>query len=576
VQSADTTTRLSPDAGNYELLVAGDGRLSLTPLPKHGELLIGRGPEADVSLLGEGVSRRHAVLRVKDGTFTLEDLDSSNGTMLRGSRMPPRTPTAVAAGESVMAGEFVLVVRPRHTRATPRRVLSHEYFEARLGEQCDRAAEHDHAAFYVVGVRAEAEAGGDPAELIAAELEPSDVLSRLAPNEWGVLLLEDSESGARALAAEIEASLGAAGFRAGARLVAYPRDGISPGALLASIGRAFGDDDGGLGASPIVRSPAMEALYRETLAVARGTISVLILGETGVGKDVLAKSIHDRSERANGPFLRLNCAALPEQLLESELFGYERGAFTGASQAKLGLLQAADGGSVFLDEIGEFPVRLQAKLLQALETREILPLGGTKAKRVDVRFLAATNRDLEAAAFAGTFRNDLYYRVAGYTALIPPLRERREDILPLAQEFLRRVAAQAGAPSGIRIREDAAVRLLDYAWPGNVRELRNIVERAFVLAAGKSIGPEHLPLEKMRSVLLVQQRPTSRPAEGASDVPVTDLTAEELDERNRILEALAQSAGNQSKAAALLGLSRSTLLNRLDAYRIRRPRKRPG
>ncbi len=217
--------------------------------------------------------------------------------------------------------------------------------------------------------------------------------------------------------------------------------------------------------------------------------------------------------------------------------------------------------------------RLQAKLLQVLETRELTPLGSTTPRAIDVRFLSATNRDLEAEALSGQFRSDLYYRIAAYSAVIPPLRERREDILTLAREFASGAGAKLGLPA-LRIRDDAAMRLLDYAWPGNIRELRNVIERAAVLSEGRAIGPEHLPLDKMRSILLVP-RPTSTP-EVSEAVPISNLSPDELAERNRILEALAQSAGNQSRAAALLGVSRSTLLNRLDAYRIRRPRKRPG
>lgn len=323
-----------------------------------------------------------------------------------------------------------------------------------------------------------------------------------------------------------------------------------------------------------MRSRAMAELYREIDVVARGEINVLILGETGVGKDVLARTIHEHSKYARGPFIRLNCAALPAELLESELFGYERGAFTGANQQKLGLLQIADGGSVFLDEIGELPQRLQAKLLQVLETREVLSLGATRPRKIETRFLAASNRDLEAGAFAGSFRNDLYYRIAGYTAFVPPLRERREDILPLAEEFLRRAAARIGGSDAVPIHDSASSRLVEHTWPGNVRELRNVVERAFVLSAGRSIGREHLPLRKMRSLCLVGSRAPVA-ADAALEVPVTDLGPEELAERQRILDALAESGGNQSRAAALLGFSRSTLLNRLDAYRIKRPRKRP-
>jgi two-component system response regulator AtoC len=577
VRPADTesTTKLSDTVGDYELLIAGEGRTATVPLPKEGALLIGRGGEADVSLEGNGVSRRHALLRVSNAKFTLEDLGSSNGTSIRGATIAPNQPEVIAPGESVLVGEFVIVLRPRRTRATTRRVLGPEYFEARVAEQCARARESGRP-FFVLGVRVEGKSPVDPTEVIAAELEPSDVLARLAQDTWALLLLDENEGEAAAFATEVARSLEDAGCRAQSGIVGYPRDGTSSAALFARMEQAFATEtEPPAGTSVNLRSPAMLALYRETDPVARGDISVLVLGETGVGKDVLARSIHDRSERAAGPFLRINCAALPEPLLESELFGYERGAFTGATHNKPGLLQTAAGGTVFLDEIGELPARLQAKLLQVLETREILSLGSTTPKTIDVRFLAATNRDLEADALAGQFRSDLYYRIAGYTAVIPPLRERREDILPLAQEFARRAAEKLGPASPLRVRDDAAVRLLDYAWPGNVRELRNIIERAVVLSEGRAIGSEHLPLDKMRSVVLVNRRATAQsPATG--ELPIADLSPEELEDRQRIVDALARSAGNQSKAAEVLGVSRSTLLNRLDAYRIKRPRKRPG
>jgi two-component system response regulator AtoC len=322
-----------------------------------------------------------------------------------------------------------------------------------------------------------------------------------------------------------------------------------------------------------LQSPAMVALYSQIEPVARSNINVLILGETGVGKDVLARYIHDRSERRGKPFLRVNCVALAESLLESELFGHEKGAFTGALQRKPGLLESANGGSVFLDEIGELPQRLQPKLLQVVETREVLSIGSVKPRTIDVRFIAATNRDLEAEALSGLFRSDLYYRLAGFTAAIPPLRERREDVLPLSYGFLRRVATGTAGASP-RIRDDAAVHLLDYAWPGNIRELRNVIERAVALSEGRSIGPEHLPLEKMRSVVLVRPRIAKPANEPDAEFPLTDLTPDEIAERQRITLALKECGGNQSLAAELLGISRSTLLNRLNAYRIRRPRKR--
>ena len=567
----DSTAKLSPDATGYELLIAGRGVPWTLPLNAGASLVIGRGEDADVRLVADSVSRRHAVLRSGDAGFTVEDLGSSNGTLVRGTPVTAAAVVEVAVGESFLIGDFVLVVRPLRSRAAVRRIWSSEYFEARVAEQCERASEDESQAFCVLCVRVGVKPRVDAAQRIAAEVEASDVLGQLSPNAWAVLCIDRAPTELAELTARIERALIGVATDVQVSALAYPRDGTSASSLLS---RASGRDADSAGAARdvLVRSVAMLALYAQIEPVARSNINVLVLGETGVGKDVLARHIHERSERRGKSFVRVNCVALAESLLESELFGHEKGAFTGALQRKPGLLESAQGGTVFLDEIGELPQRLQPKLLQALETREVLSLGSVKPRSIDVRFIAATNRDLEADALSGLFRSDLYYRLAGFTASIPPLRDRREDILPLSQSFLKAVAG-AKSPSP-RVREDAAMCLLDYAWPGNVRELRNLIERAFALSEGRSIGPEHLPLEKMRSVVLVRHpQPALQTAVGA-ELPVTDLTSDELAERQRILDALEACGGNQSMAAEHLGVSRSTLLNRLNAYRIRRPRRR--
>lgn len=572
---SDSTSQLAPTVEGYELLVMGEGTVSRVPLSREGEVLIGRAEEADLRLVTNSVSRRHALLRVRDSEFTLEDLGSSNGTIIRGQRVPAHRKTQVTPGESLMLGEFVLVLRERRPAiASTRHIWSQEYFEARLAEQCERSKESS-STFHALSIMVEPGDPVDPAPVLAAEIKASDVLGRFPPNAWGVLLLDDSAASADALAARLERTLAEAGAKATARLFSYPRDGTSASSLMSRLLQPPGSAEPHAGPHEhpfVVCSPVMVALHQQTDAVARARINVLILGETGVGKDVLARSIHDRSDRRDKPFLRINCAALTESLLESELFGHEKGAFTGATHKNPGLLQTGSGGTVFLDEIGELPQRLQPKLLQALESQEIMSVGSVKSRRIDVRFIAATNRDLETEAASGEFRSDLYYRLAGFTAIVPPLRERREDILPLARAFLR--AALNADARDVPIDEQAAAVMLEYPWPGNVRELRNIIERAVVLAGGRSIAPEHLPLEKMRSVLLVvRSRPPLSPDAG---IPVANLTPKELDERQLILEALTLCSGNQSKAAARLGVSRSTLINRLDAYRIGRPRKRPS
>jgi DNA-binding NtrC family response regulator len=292
--------------------------------------------------------------------------------------------------------------------------------------------------------------------------------------------------------------------------------------------------------------------------IARSHLTVLILGETGAGKEVMAERIHRTSPRASGPFVRLNCAAFPEALLESELFGHEKGAFTGAMQAKPGLVETADRGTLLLDEVGEMPPNTQAALLRVLETREVRRVGSVQPFAVDVRILSATNSDLEARVAEGRFRRDLLYRLNGVTIVVPPLRERRGQITALARELLAR-AAQAAGTNTPSLTPAAEATLLAHAWPGNVRELRNVIERALVVSEGGAIDAHHLLL-----------------GESATPVKAASLGEKLSDyEREQIVQALATTKGNQTQAAALLGMSRRALINRIEAYGLPRPRK-PG
>jgi DNA-binding NtrC family response regulator len=332
-------------------------------------------------------------------------------------------------------------------------------------------------------------------------------------------------------------------------------------------------------ASVVVADPAMQQLYRLVDRVATSDISVLLLGETGAGKEVMAEAIHSRSPRASKPLLRLNCAALSESLLESELFGHEKGAFTGADKSKPGLLETAEGGTVFLDEIGEMPPALQAKLLRVLEERMVTRVGGLRPKPIDVRFISATHRDLGAESSRGRFRQDLFFRLNGISLVIPPLRERPGEIEALAKAFLA-----SGRAPGIpepTLSPSAVTALKAHPWPGNVRELRNVMGRALVLSGGGTIEPEHLKLEPPRPasgpVPQAASSPASEPQAAAApaSVPEGGRLSEAIDalEKQRILDALEKCAGNQSRAAKMLGISRGTLLSRLDAFGIPRPRK---
>jgi two-component system response regulator AtoC len=351
-------------------------------------------------------------------------------------------------------------------------------------------------------------------------------------------------------------------------IVVRPRQVVSE---FGDLGAA--EPEGGM----VLKNPAMRTLYAQAERVAKAPITLLILGETGVGKELLAHAVHARSSRAKKPFLGVNCAAFSEALLEGELFGYEKGAFTGALQARPGLFEATQGGTVFLDEIGEISLSTQAKLLRVLEERSVLRLGARTPTSIDVRFVAATNRDLEAEAASGRFRQDLYFRLNGISLTIPPLRERRDEILPLAQRFLE--SASGALPGPWPKLSQAAVAALEaYDWPGNVRELRNAVERALVVCTGSSIEAKHLPPALTRSKA---STPAAAPAPSApaTERPSDPAAAQGLHaerralERQRVLDALERSGGNQTRAAELLGISRRTLVSWLDEFGVPRPRK---
>ncbi len=307
----------------------------------------------------------------------------------------------------------------------------------------------------------------------------------------------------------------------------------------------------------IVADESMRRLYELAIRVAAGDIPILVAGETGAGKEVVAEVIHRASPRAKGPLLQLNCAALPQLLLESELYGYEKGAFTGATQAKPGLLEMAQGGTVFLDEIGEMPLTTQAKLLRVLEERKVLPVGALRPRPIDVRFVAATNRDLEEEVKRQTFRQDLYFRINGVSLLVPPLRERVGEIEPLARHFVAEACTRQKRPTPL-IAADVVAFLRKQAWPGNARELKNVMERALLFCGSGPIQIDHLQLEG---------------AAPPADPPPPSLKGEiEALERQRIIDALAQCAGNQSQAARLLNMPRRTFVKRLASYGIPRPR----
>ncbi|MCC6719939.1 MAG: sigma-54-dependent Fis family transcriptional regulator [Acetobacteraceae bacterium] len=347
-----------------------------------------------------------------------------------------------------------------------------------------------------------------------------------------------------------------AAIRAGAReFLPLPPDAE----LIAAILDAVAGDERAM----VVRDPAMQATLKRAEQVAGADASVLITGESGTGKEVLARHIHRRSRRSAAAFIALNCAAIPENLLESELFGHEKGAFSGAVARRVGKFEAADGGTLLLDEIGEMDIRLQAKLLRAVQEREIDRIGGSAPVRVDVRILATTNRDLLAEVAAGRFREDLYFRLNVISLNVPPLRQRPGDILALAEHFARRFAEVNGLPW--RALSEAARRLLaGHGWRGNVRELENVLHRAVLLAQGDCIDADSIEVAPGRV-------PAAAPVEGGpaeSGGGVAGLVGMRMEEveRDLILETLGHTLGNRTHAATILGISIRALRNKLRDY----------
>ncbi|HEV8324393.1 MAG TPA: sigma 54-interacting transcriptional regulator [Myxococcota bacterium] len=613
-----TTLRHAPAApaapGSHYLLVIADGVVSTHLLPESGTITIGRAQECEVRIDDPSISRKHARLHLGP-PLALEDLGSSNGTRVRDEALAARQPLSIAFGEALELGSTMVLVQQSAPPMAPRRLWAHGYFEGRLEDECARAGRSG-ASFALVRLHCHRDTPtAHVQEVLADAVRADDVVGAYGPGEYELLLMETAPSEAERVAADLSSELERRGVRTRVGLAAYPRDGKSPHALVArACAGARGETRpaGARGAVAVVAADgAMVSLYKLVERIAAGTISVLVMGETGAGKEALAEAVHRFSPRSGKPFLRLNCAALSETLLESELFGHEKGAFTGAAAAKPGLLETAPGGTVFLDEVGELSLLLQTKLLRVLEERVVLRVGSLTPRAIDVRFVAATNRDLEAEVARGAFRQDLFFRLNGISLVVPPLRQRVAEIEPLALAFVEESSRALGRAAPALSPEALAV-LKAYSWPGNIRELKNVMERAVLLCDGRALTAEHLPVEKMVATFATRPAPApggpalalpqsppapaapraigdgTAPPARAKHVPRFDDPTDPGDDatgagnlRNQveaielqhITDALKRCGGNQTEAAKILGMSRRTLSSRLDAYGISRPRK---
>ncbi len=586
-------------------IVIGRGSSSLFPLPPVGAIKIGRSPHAELRLDDESVSRSHARVVLSPEEVRISDLDSHNGTYVNGEKLAgART---LVSGDVIAVGEITLVLRWETAPKAHGALLDFVRLRQRLDEEVARALafERSCALVAIEGLDGHAEQ-----RALASQLRPVDVAGRDDDRRRVLVLLTDEPGDGLEAAAGLVDALARVAPRVRAGVATCPHDACDADALVCAARAALASavahgvalsssstTELALGDRKVlVADPAIARLYDLIRRLSASTLPVLIVGETGVGKENAAYAVHHWSPRAGGPFVVLNCAAIQDTLVESELFGYEKGAFSGAAAAKPGLLETAGGGTLLLDEIAELSLAAQAKLLRALEARKILRIGGLQEHEIDVRIVAATNRTLERAVETGKFRNDLFFRLSAATVVLPPLRERPREIPVLARSFLAEACKKLGrAPASVT---PAAVRKLSsYDWPGNVRELKNAMEYVAVTLPTDALDaadlPAHLQDGAPRSSLGALMDPTPTPVPGTLRArrdtppplppvpsgappppeppsPARAKLADELRdfERRRILEALAETRGVQTRAAELLGMPLRTFALRLKQYGI--------
>ena len=580
------------------LVVYGGDRSRVLDLPEGAEVTVGRSRGATLSFPNdERLSRVHVRIRREQEHVTVDDQGSRNGTRINGHAITGSG--RASAGDAIEAGSLTLLVARRAPRSQAV-VEPESALDACLQAEVYRATRFTRPlSLLMLRLDGTPEGVDEALDRIAADLRPMDRLASYSEREVAMVLPETGGPAARTIAERaVQAARGVPGVTAAAGMAGVPENGGSAGALVDAARTALriarrGDPAGGFAIAPRLARPldtaanedagaqvpdddgptAQDPRSQQTFHLARKVaatpITVLLLGETGAGKEVVAELIHRSGPRARRPFVRLDCASLPPTLLESELFGHERGAFTGADRRKIGYFEAAEGGSILLDEIGELPSGLQAKLLTALERRVVCRIGSTEEIPIDVRVIAATNRDLEDEVKQGRFREDLYYRLAVFTIFVPPLRDRPGDIMPLATRFARQFATELGQPVP-PVSGPARAALESYGWPGNVRELRNAIERAVVLTPEGDIGLDALPESvQVRSARAGHGAGSPGQVELDGHVPAQLVQIE----RAAVIAALEACGGNQTQAARRLGMSRRSLIYKMERFGLKSPPK---
>jgi len=558
-------------APTYTVLLYGREGVVVRDLTQGDVLVLGRTSPSELQLEEPSLSRRHARLSWSEDGVVVEDLGSKNGTRVGGRRVSKAT---VPPGGEVTFGGVIASVRASRGGEL-RGFDSHDRFMARIHDEWVRARAF-RRPLSVILVRAGDRDGGHVsrwAARVQAELRPVDAIAVYASSAVIVMLpelpLAQAVQSASALARPVDGEpallAGVSSFPDSATtaewLIEAARRASRQATIESRVAAAEGPSGLATPVRPVVCNPRMLDVYRLAQRAALGAGTVLILGETGTGKELVARTVHACGARRGGPLRALNCAAIPQTLVESVLFGREKGAYTGADRREKGVFEEAHGGTLFLDEIGDLPPPAQAALLRVLETKRLARVGSPREIDVDVRVVAATHRDLEAMVAARAFRQDLLHRLNMLTLEIPPLRERPDEIDRLAHAFFE--AALRDWPTGAtRFAPKTLAILRTYAWPGNVRELRNVVERAVMIASGEEIAPDDLP-ERVRGAVAS--------AEETEDEESESFATEVRNHEIRLIErALAKTGGNQKEAAKVLSMPLRTLVHKIRVYGLRK------